>query len=334
MFKILFITQTAKRGGAELSLIDLIKVVKDDISNESKILFLEEGELLKENLPVEKELIKFNIPIKRTFPYVSFNANLSFINQICDIARNYDIIWTNTQKAHILGWYIKKKTNKKWIVHFRDLLDRWQIGILKRFISYSDVIISISNMVKESLLPLDSTVIYNGMNIDMFDNIEPMKLRKPAIGMISHLDKNKGIEDFIKITNKFPALNFYLCGKKMFDSKNFVFPHNIHYLGYLKDIRPFIKGVDIGLVLSHREGYGRVAVEMGLAGIPLIAYNTGVHSLVTDCICKVGDIDCVCNFLEELLNDKKRCYNKKNMGIFDINRTKEEVIDILNMLRR
>ncbi len=334
MHKILFITQTAKRGGAELSLIDLIKVIKDDISSKSRILFLEEGELLEDDLPIKKEFIRFDVPLKRNFPYLSLNWETSSVERILNLSRNYDIVWTNTQKAHILGWYIKKKTGKIWVVHFRDLLEKWQRKILTHFISDADVIISTSQLVKESLLPLDSVVIYNGIDIYRFKDIIPMQLKKPAVGMISHIDVNKGIEDFIEVSKRFPNINFYLCGKRMFNGKEFIFPDNVHYLGYLNDVRSFIKGLDIGIVLSHREGYGRVAVEMGLAELPFIAYNTGVHSLITNCICKVGDIDCVCDFLKKLLNNTKKCYNKKNIEFFDINKTREEILNLLNRIRR
>ncbi len=324
--KILFILQTAKRGGAEISLIELLKQIKNDISEDSTILFLEKGIFLEKDLPIQKELVEWDIPIKRTFPYFSFSINIKNTNKIVKMADDYDIIWTNGQKAHILGYFLKKKTNTKWIVHFRDILSPLQMFFLKYILKNADKIISTSEYVFNNLLPIQSEVIYNGFFLKGYRDIKPMKLEKPAIGMIANWQAGKGIEDLIRIAQRKKEWNFYIIGDSLFSNKRYKLPQNITHLGYMDNIGPFLKSLDIGLVLSYKEGFGRVCVEMAIANIPIIAYDTGIHKKITPFICSIGDIECVEKYIEKILDGIEFSYA---LNEFDIEYVANRILNMI-----
>lgn len=80
-------------------------------------------------------------------------------------------------------------------------------------------------------------------------------------------DSNKGIDVFIKIAKKLPYLNFLLIKDYETDS----LPGNIMVMSRQEDVKPIYQDTAIVLMPSERESYGRVAVEAGINGIPVIS---------------------------------------------------------------
>ena len=123
-------------------------------------------------------------------------------------------------------------------------------------------------------------------------------------------------------------VNFYLAGGNLFEKSEFNFPENLKYLGYMDNIGSFLKGLDLGLLLSHREGLSRVCVEMAMAKIPIIAYDTGICKDITKFVCDVGDIECVENYIAGLLLKKEK--TEYNLSMFDIDVIAKSVMDMIN----
>lgn len=59
--------------------------------------------------------------------------------------------------------------------------------------------------------------------------------------------------------------------------------YQVRLLGYQTDFYPHLKEYDCGVMCSKSEGFGRVTVEYMMAGLPVIASNTGANTeIVTD----------------------------------------------------
>lgn len=54
--------------------------------------------------------------------------------------------------------------------------------------------------------------------------------------------------------------------------------NSVRFLGYRNDVFDLLPNYDIGLICSKDEGFGRVTAEYMMAGLPVLASNTGANS--------------------------------------------------------
>jgi glycosyltransferase involved in cell wall biosynthesis len=85
---------------------------------------------------------------------------------------------------------------------------------------------------------------------------------------------------------------------------------NIVHVGFTEDVSPYFAMADVHLFLSHREGFGNVAVEAAAMGIPTIAYDVvGVRDSVAEGISGTrvpcGDVAAVWGRIMRILNDRE-----------------------------
>ena len=64
---------------------------------------------------------------------------------------------------------------------------------------------------------------------------------------------------------------------------NYGLSSSVHFLGYQQDAGNNVSKYDCGLMCSNSEAFGRVTIEYMMAGLPVIASNTGANKeLVID----------------------------------------------------
>jgi len=92
--------------------------------------------------------------------------------------------------------------------------------------------------------------------------------------------KDKGIVELQDIIEKSKSSNniFILVGKVEDNlSQNIIdelqFNPNFLYLNFISDIHEIFQLSDLHLFLSHREGFGNVAIEAAACGIPSFSYD-------------------------------------------------------------
>ncbi len=90
---------------------------------------------------------------------------------------------------------------------------------------------------------------------------------------------------------------------------------NVLHVGFTSDVASYLALADVHLFLTHREGFGNVAVEAAAMGVPTIAFDVvGVRDSVANGISgtKVpfGNVDAVWKALQEMCRDPLAASNQ------------------------
>ena len=212
-----------------------------------------------------------------------------------------DIIHTNTTIID-LGQKLSKKYNITHVQHLREFgdVDYSYVPIFrKNYINDMNnnvnFFIAISNAVKECWIKkgIDKNkikVIYNGINESTIKYKENYNDTKLNIIFTGNITKTKGqyqlIEALHKLDKKYLKqinVDFYGDGKKEYlqNIKNLVHLYeledNIKFKGFSNEIPNLLHKYNVGIVCSKSEGFGRVTVEYMIAGLCVIASNTGAN---------------------------------------------------------
>ena len=274
---------------------------------------------------------------KKTFKYFWFiKHNIRNYILALNIARQLksikiDIVHTNTSVID-LGVYLSKRLKAKHIWHFREFITAINKKFLfpKRDIRFinknSDAVIFTSeilaneykNKISNSLM----NVIYNGIdfeeqktektiktdnifNLLITGNLCELKNQKEAILAVSELKKRK-------INN----ICIYIAGDgDQLDLKNIVkskqIENNVKFLGFVSDMKSLRNNIDIELVCSKTEGFGRVTIEAMASGIAVIVSDSElsatreiINDKINGLLYKHGNINDLADKIELLIKNR------------------------------
>lgn len=311
--KVLFITHYSAFYGANRSLLQLIIELKDHFDIEPFVIVREEGGFVKElesrNIPVlryryynwlnlENSLVKSYI--KKILNGLCFRCIKH--NLIKNFDAKFDLIHTNSSATN-LGGYISKylKIPHLWQIREYGYLDYnlvYYNGIFKatKFMNEnSSAIVVISEDLKNyysNYIKADKlNVIYNGIKVKSpFEKQRELSkaLNLCFIGVIceskNQIEAIKACEYLIKEKRVY-NLVLHIVGsgptKYVNFLKNYVLnndlQHNIKFIGYLNNVNDFLEKMDVGLVSSKSEAFGRITIEYMMNKMPVIASNTGAN---------------------------------------------------------
>lgn len=229
---------------------------------------------------------------------VKWNFYEKFVNELsaCRIARivkknGIEIIHTNSSVVNI-GALIKKYTGVKHIWHIREFgdLDFQMYPLLKkrrfyRFMNrYTDYFICISKAISEHYDHLSNEkkrIIYNGIDADYHIQREIGQHSCVNFLIAGRISRAKGQIYAVKACKRLvdsgvTDFHLYIAGAGHLDTelKGRVKNH-ITLLGLVENINEIRKGMDVELVCSEAEAFGRVTAEAMMGGIPVIGSNTG-----------------------------------------------------------
>lgn len=217
---------------------------------------------------------------------------------------NPDIIYSNTA-AENMGVLIAKILKIKHVWHIREFMDKDHganfIGgnTLKSFFyNQSNGLIFVSNAVSDSITFHPNTkrkVIYNGISVKDFickkryDNFKSLKM-----GVVGVIDESKGQDKAISYFNDLlridPNAELYIFGqnggfylkylKKLIIENDLT--DKVIFKGFEKNISNIYDSIDVLLMTSRNEAFGRVTVEAMLHGVPVIGFNKGGTSELID----------------------------------------------------
>lgn len=234
--------------------------------------------------------------IKHVISYINYFKIKKIIKE-----NNVDVIYTNTMTVYI-GCYINKKMKIPHVWHIREFGEE-DHGITHIFgkqkfcellNNYCDKLIFISNALKNKYSDQIKdrskiNVIYDDISTD-FDNPKVtfnLEMKNQLnIAMIGSISEGKGQLETLKAIKilKNENIKLYIAGEIRKDKynvklKKYIIDNELEnkvvFTGYIQDINNFRKKMDIGIVASKSEAFGRTTIEGMLSQMLIIASKAG-----------------------------------------------------------
>ncbi|MEH2299017.1 MAG: glycosyltransferase family 4 protein [Nostoc sp.] len=309
--KILFLDQSGKPGGAELCLIDIAK----PYGACALVGLFADGpfkDLLQQNhIPVEvlaTQAIEVHKESSLVQGLKSLGQLAPLITKVVKKAREYDLIYANTQKALVVGALASFFSRRPLVYHLHDILSkehfsktnlRIAVNLANRFAS---LIIANSQASQTAFVQAGGRsdiieVVYNGFDPKIYqtDDSDINKLQqqlglsgKFLIGHFSRLAPWKGQHILIDALAKCPPeVTAILVGDALFGEQDYVqqlhqqvtqlgLENRVKFLGFRSDIPQLMAACDlVAHTSTSPEPFGRVIVEAMLCGKPVVAAKAG-----------------------------------------------------------
>lgn len=247
-------------------------------------------------------------------------------------------------------------------------LDKKQRLANRMVLSMADRILVNAESIKDWLLDEGLSgenigVIPNGLDMSRFElNNEDNAIRRefsipltsPLVMMLSRLNPQKGVDDFIKaaaqVVKKHPDTRFMIVGEKIADGGNgqitkdqayhdqlqkLVDDHGLQesliFAGHRDDIPALLSEADVSVLPSHNEGLSNTLIESLAAGAPIVTTRVGGNpEVVKDgengLLVPVQDApavaEAICKLLEnpELTASMARANKQRARDVFSIDK--------------
>lgn len=345
MKRVLFISHYPGTGGANLSMLYLIKTLK--------LYGVEPLVFLPAHGPIEQTLHEYGIPYE-IHRYASLRtANRGCIrNSIESIVRllinivqalilgfklrnRIDIIHSNSSLV-FFGVSLKFVMRKPLVWHLREFghEDYDLIFSLGKYLSgwcYSraNTVIAISEAMNQYF----KSYVYSGKNIvTIYNGVDESQIKcrlnqptysiddKMKLCIVGGISEAKNQIDLINAVQLLPNDDFTLDiigeGTSQYVDRLKVMVKNkglekkINFVGHKAKIGELLADYNIGIITSKNEAFGRVTIEYMLAGVPVIASNAGANKELIDngktgMFYELGDAQNLADKIDELISDKE-----------------------------
>jgi len=313
--RVLAVDQSGVLGGAELSLLEVMKTMRG--TNET-VLF-DDGPF---RIALEAAGVKVDVLDGAALGTLSKEGGMKrpgagMIGGVMGLvrgtlakSRNSDVIYVNTQRAMVVGAIAGLISRRPVVWHLRDIVSPEHFGkaqltiikwctklMLERVIANSTAsaaaLTALTRMKEDRL-----DVVFNGISAEPFTELESVaqhELRARfglpqdtfLVGSFSRLARWKGQHILLEALLEAPEMHAVLVGAALFgedayeaELRAYVLEHGladrVHFLGFQHDIAACMKAVD---VVAHTsispEPFGRVIIEGMLAKRPIVAARAG-----------------------------------------------------------
>jgi len=309
--KILFLDQSGKPGGAELCLIDIAKPYRDSCLVGLFVDGAFRQLLEQQQIPVEvlaTEAIQVRKESSLIQSLSSVTALLPLIAKVAQKARQYDLIYANTQKALVVGALASFFSRRPLVYHLHDILstDHFSPTNLKVAVTlanrFASLVIANSKASQAAFLAAGGRsdiidVVYNGFDPEVYQfdrtNLSQLKTQLELdgqfiVGHFSRLSPWKGQHILIEALTYCPKnVTAIFVGDALFGEQEYVqqlhkqvaelgLENRVKFLGFRSDVPQLMAICDLVAHTSIApEPFGRVIVEAMLCGRPIVAAQSG-----------------------------------------------------------
>jgi glycosyltransferase involved in cell wall biosynthesis len=311
--RILFLDQSGKMGGAELSLLDLAK----DHRETSRVALFQDGPFRKalEAAQIPVTVLSDSAPIdvgrdSTVWEALQETGTLfKLVKRAADLGQDYDVLYANTLKALVVGALASVLGQKPLIYHLRDILSqehfspsnlRVAIFLSNRLTRH---VIANSEATRQAFIKAGGrsdkiSVIYNGFQPEDYQRpVEEIAALRSQLGLagddyvvghFSRLSPWKGQHILIEALAHCPKNTVVLLvGEALFGEGDYVeqikqqveqmgLGDRVKFLGFRSDVPSLMAACDLVTHTSTApEPFGRVIIEAMLCGTPVIAAAAG-----------------------------------------------------------
>lgn len=304
MHKILYVSHTSEIAGAEMSLLYILK----DIDRKKFIPVT----VLTENGPLAERLRNMGIKIYMTplvnikkkepisaFFYFKTVLRLARIIKSEKVSLIHCNMYTSNQYATLAGFF----TGVPLLCHIRNIIGR--TCYYNNLLFLTKILIANSKATEQSYRKYlkdaqKSKVIYNSVllnenNSAVSSSVFRQKygIAKNAflIGYIGQIQEVKGIHFLIEavscIAKSYPCIRLFVAGDDTLSKQSEYFPclkkmcttlnlnHIVIWGGFVNDTSALYSAIDVLVLPSTYEPFGRVLIEAMAAGKPVISTRVG-----------------------------------------------------------
>jgi glycosyltransferase involved in cell wall biosynthesis len=337
--KILFIIPSLSGGGAERTIINLIKHIDRNMFVPSLYLFTKKGVFL-EQIPDDVSLYYFTDKKKKKNIIDIFRLAVHLAFKIFPKLKP-DIVIGTLVDANLIAVIAQKISFIKPAViiteqnycSLRQKSDRFSSiknFLIKRFYNYAHMIISVARGVATDLkdtynVPADKTiVIYNSIDLESIekllkehiDNFPFLKQSIPVIISCGRLMEQKNyallLKAFAKVRETIES-KLVILGEgeekyslvKIADDLNIA--DDVFFLGFKQNPFKYMAHADVFVLSSLYEGFGNVIIEAMASGVPVISTQapTGPEEIITNGIdgilVPVNDVKALADSIQSVL---------------------------------
>lgn len=311
-------------GGVETGTIDLSKEL---IKRGHNVIVVSGGGRLVKNL-IELNVRHIELPVHKKSPF-TIVSSIKKLEAIIKEER-VDIVHSRSRVPNIIAFFASRHTGAKFITtahgyysnHFISRVTGWA-----RFVIVASSVIG-RHMIEDFGVPHERVkLIPRGVDLDKFkfrppDNSSKSEYRIGVIGRVTPI-KGHGffLQAIARVVRLFPKVKVVIVGDAPKDkpgyleklkvlAKQLEIEKFVEFLGAQYDIPKIMSGLDL-LVLPSigQEAFGRVIIEAGASGVPVIATCIGgaaeiVEDGQTGILVRPGDILEMVNSIIKTLKDR------------------------------
>jgi len=262
---------------------------------------------------LEDHARRHEIPVYfNDFPWFSRRRPWLYANSIRQLMRvmrreNVKLVHTNCPHALPYVMLACRLLRTPYVSHIHDFRYAWFEASRLRALNRAEAVIPVSRAVAGTFAEAGVSesrmrVIYNPFDLGLYERAPQESGRDPrtsiglpedsfAVGIVGQILDMKGHEDLVlaspDVVSKVPDAHFVVVGEaftpetKAFKSKldrligQFGLTDRFHFTGFRSDVPEVMKWLDVLVVPSWREPFGRVVVEGMAAGCPVIGTRAG-----------------------------------------------------------
>jgi glycosyltransferase involved in cell wall biosynthesis len=311
--RVMFVNHTSKFSGAELVLLDVVRPWRG-----ASVFLFEDGPLsgaMKERglqVIISRwargvTQLRRNCSLWNVAPLLGRMGAIAL--EIAGVARRHDILYANSQKAFTLAAFASAFAKRPLIWHLHDIIDRVHFGAAQRRIQVALANRSAARVVVPSEAAAAAfiaaggrdeliEVIPNGVDLTRDERTQSAlraEFGLPAgalVGVFSRLAPWKGQHILLRALALTPKVHCIVAGDALFGEQAYAarlraltaelgIAERVHFLGHRSDVPLLMQAVDVVVHPSvDPEPFGRTLVEAMLAGVPIIAADTGAASSI------------------------------------------------------